>query len=303
MRILITGASGFVGQAIIKSLSKEITIDVISRNYSEKHYPVNQILKTYRCLETNSGPYNAVIHLAGLAHDTSNQRKETDYFEVNEGITKMVVDWMNKSQKEACNLIYLSSIKTYSNNAILNEDCEQKPDSVYGRSKLAAEKYIRENLNTNHTQYILQPVMIYGEGNKGNLPRLFHMFKKIPFPFKGVKNQRSILSINNLICAIEALINNEMESGKYILCDDKPISTYDMLESLFVNSPFKLRSFALPEMVINLIIKVSSLLKIQVIDKVLGNLVAENTKIKQTIGIQNMPFETQKELEQLSVWK
>ena len=303
MKILITGASGFVGQALLRSLPNEVEVDVVSRNYSEESAKVNWVNTSYNTLATNSESYEAVIHLAGLAHDTSNQRDEKAYFEVNEGITKKLVNWINSSQQQSCKLIYLSSIKTYSDSEIISETTLQSPNSVYGRSKLAAEKVIKECLASRHPYHILQPVMIYGKGNKGNLPRLFKLFTRLPFPFKKYPNKRSILSINNLTAVINQLLSKNIESGKYIVSDDTPIYTYEMLQALFIKSPIKLKSFRIPHLFVKLSLRLAGIFNLQSPKKVLGDLVVSNTKLKSALGINQMPFETKNELQKLELWK
>lgn len=299
-KILITGASGFVGQHLASAFNQKYELTALSRTSNVEGFDQVQ---TWNELETNECNYDVVIHLAGLAHDTSNKRQESDYFDVNEGLTTQLVKWINKSGNHACTLIYLSSIKTYSGEDVITELSEQNPDSVYGRSKLAAEKSIVTHLRDKCSYHILQPVMIYGKGNKGNLPRLFSMFNKIPYPFKKYPNQRSILSVNNLTWVVESLILKKVESGKYIVADDTPISTWEMLSSLFIGGPLNLKSFSIPNAMVRCLLSLSRILGIQASEKILGNLVVDNRKVRDVLRVHNMPFETKSELKKLQLWK
>lgn len=302
MKVLITGASGFVGQALIQALPKAAEVHVISRNYSDTLAAVNKMFISYNALETNTTSYDAVIHLAGLAHDTRNQKAEQEYYTVNAGLTQKVVEWVNKTQP-SCKLIYLSSIKTYSDADYITEETHQNPKSVYGRSKLAAEQVIESRLSKQHQYCILQPVMIYGKDNKGNLPRLFQLFSKLPFPFKHYPNSRSILSINNLNLVIHQILTEEVTSGKYIASDDRPISTYEILQALFSNSPVALKAFKTPTVLVRMGLQVARLLNLQTLQKVLGDLVVSNAQLKRALNIEKMPFETKNELQKLELWK
>lgn len=292
-KILITGASGFVGSHISFELAKNHTISAISRGVLS-----NSFVEVFSWNNYNYEPcdYDVVIHLAGLAHDTSNSKEEQEYFEVNHQLTVGLVNWINQSKKSV-KLIYLSSIKVYKDSLIIDEKTPKKPQSVYGKSKLAAENTIIDNLSGNHTYYILEPVMIYGIGNKGNLPKLYHSLSSgVPYPFGNWKNKRSILSIENLNYAIIQLLESNAASDYFIISDDTTISTSEMIEELFKETKNTYIRWGIPKFLIRTLIKLTSIIGINTFNKLLGSLVVSNQRIKKVLKIEKLPFDVRSSL-------
>lgn len=292
-KILITGASGFVGSHISFELAKNYTISAISRGVLP-----NSFEEVFSWNNYNDEPcdYDVVIHLAGLAHDTSNSKKEEDYYKINRDLTVGLVKWINQS-KSSVKLIYLSSIKVYEDSLIIDEKTPKKSQSAYGKSKLAAENAIIDNLSENHTYYILEPVMIYGIGNKGNLPKLFYsLIRGVPFLFDGWKNKRSILAIENLNFIITELIKKNISSDFFVVSDDEPISTATMVDELFKNTNTSYIRWSLPSFLVRLIIWFSNKLGVNTFEKLLGNLEVNNKKIKDALNTNKLPFDVRTSL-------
>lgn len=298
-KILITGASGFVGTYLVESLAKKHTIDAISR----KSYLLG-VNKTYTWenFEDHLCDYDVVIHLAGLAHDTNNKTQREVYYAVNHQLTGDLVNWINQANRSV-KLIYMSSIKVYENAVFLKEDTPKKPNTIYGQSKLAAEKEILKHLSDLHYHYILEPTMIYGEGNKGNLPRLYKaLLGGTPFFFGNWKNKRSILYIENLMFIISALMDKSIASGCYLVSDDDSISTIDMIEVLFKQNQQSFIRWNLPNFMVPILIKLSTLVGIQTLNKLLGNLEVSNHKIKDALGIDALPISVYEGLKRSAIY-
>ncbi|MGE8421939.1 MAG: NAD-dependent epimerase/dehydratase family protein, partial [Sphingobacterium siyangense] len=170
--VTITGSSGFVGQNLAKYLSdKGDRISKLSlRNQNWKN---NLDLKS-----------NAIVHLAGKAHDTSNTSAEDEYFKINRDLTIDLYDIFIKS--EVKDFFYFSSVKAVADkvDGILEEDVVGNPFTAYGKSKLEAEQYLlSQSLPAGKRLFIIRPCMIHGPGNKGNLNLLYKVVKKgIPWP-------------------------------------------------------------------------------------------------------------------------
>jgi len=143
-KILLTGASGFVGGHVVKELSDRYELHAIST----QKQAIPGIVKQYSWSDIDriTSSYFAVIHLAGLAHDTSNASNETAYFEVNRDLTQTLIN--HCSRWNVGKFIYLSSVKAVVDSTHkdkLDESVVSTSKHVYGRSKLAAEKVILDN--------------------------------------------------------------------------------------------------------------------------------------------------------------
>lgn len=142
MKILITGVHGFVGSNLVKALSKEHTIyglDIISplKDGVRFTFPWDSLSKPGEIPEVD-----AIIHLAGKAHDTKNQAAADVYFKVNTGLTQRIYDYFMKSS--ARKFVFFSTAKAAADkvDGVLTEDVVPAPVGPYGESKIAAERYI-----------------------------------------------------------------------------------------------------------------------------------------------------------------
>ena len=284
MKIAITGATGFVG----KNLQKYLNTSGILESLSVRYLPNQQF-------EINA---DALIHLAGIAHDLKNVSNPQEYYEINTELTKKVFDAFLASDANV--FITLSSVKavTDSANEILSEDFIPNPLTHYGISKRLAEEYILSNLPKDKRVYILRPCMIHGEGNKGNLTLLYNFVNKgIPYPLGAYDNQRSFLSIDNLCFAIKNLIERkDIPSGIYHLADDEPVDTKDLIKLISDVTNKKILILKIPKFIINFIAKIGDYLPLPLnterVTKMTENYVVSNQKIKNALG-KNLPISSE----------
>ncbi len=234
-RILITGVTGFVGSNLVKHFSgrKDYSVFGHSRDTGKarRQFPQHhvEIVSDYSASLLDELKIDTVIHLAGIAHDLSNQYKPEDYYRVNYEGTKLAYDEFIKSN--ASKFIFVSSIKAAVDISAepVTEEVIPNPVTDYGESKWRAEQYIQSHAVAGKSFFILRPAMIHGPGNKGNLNLLYRFVKTgIPFPFGGFDNQRSFLNIDNFIFVIQQLLQKEIASGIYHLADDGFLSTKDL---------------------------------------------------------------------------
>ena len=151
MRVLITGVHGFVGSNLVKALSKDFEIyglDIVSpeREGVVKTFSWDELdeVNGAGCM-VNGFPvdFDAIIHLAGKAHDTKNQSQAEVYFQVNTELTKRIYDYFLASS--ARRFVFFSSVKAAADRVegpYVDENVEPKPVGPYGESKIEAEKYI-----------------------------------------------------------------------------------------------------------------------------------------------------------------
>ncbi|WP_195484105.1 NAD-dependent epimerase/dehydratase family protein, partial [Bacteroides cellulosilyticus] len=191
MNILITGVHGFVGSNLVIALKGHHSLYGLDIVAPEKE----GVVKTFawKDIETTSFPmqqlpkFDAIIHLAGKAHDTKNQSASQVYFDINTGLTQKIFDFFLESS--AKKFIFFSSVKAAADSVVgdmLTEDVIPTPVGPYGESKIAAEEYILSKLRSEDGElkvamqrdkrvYILRPCMIHGPGNKGNLNLLYNV--------------------------------------------------------------------------------------------------------------------------------
>lgn len=289
MRVIITGISGFVGQNLSKNLMKQFIVSAVSlRNSTWK--------KNFHA--------DAIIHLAGKAHDTKNVSNPLEYFNINTDLTKELFDAFLQSKIK--DFIYFSSVKAVADEVseVLYEEVLGNPKTPYGQSKLQAEEYIlSKEIPQGKRIFIIRPCMIHGPGNKGNLNLLYNIVKKgIPYPLAAFHNERSFLGIDNLNFLIkEILENKEVLSGVYNFADDDFLSTNQLVEIISGVSNSKSKTLAIPKSIINGIAKIGDVIHFPLnsenVQKLTENYRVSNQKIKTAIGVNKLPYTAKEGLE------
>lgn len=239
---------------------------------------------------------DAVIHLAGLAHDTKNTQDKSAYYKVNYELTKHLYDWYLKSS--AKKFIYASSVKAVADSVEgeLTEDTPARPLTPYGISKMKAEEYIRQlSLGiTDKAFYLLRPCMVHGPGNKGNLNLLYKFVNKgIPYPLGAFNNVRSFLSVDNFCFVCKELLTRDVPSGAYNVADDEPLSTTELVKTIAEVSGTKAKTWNISQVVVKGLAKMGDVLKLPLnserLQKLTENYVVSNRKIKQALCISSFP--------------
>ncbi|WP_172280019.1 NAD-dependent epimerase/dehydratase family protein [Chryseobacterium sp. LAM-KRS1] len=291
MNITITGASGFVGKNLstfLESKDHHVTSLSLRNENWRNEFPMNG---------------DAIIHLAGKAHDTSNTSDDQEYYKINRDLTiELFNKFLNSEIKE---FFYFSSVKAVADRVdhVLTEEAEANPYTPYGKSKKEAEEYIfNQSLPEGKKIYIIRPCMIHGPGNKGNLNLLYKVVKKgLPWPLAAFGNKRSFLSIDNLNFLVnEILMNKNVSSGIYNFADDDAISTNDLIRTInsAVNKKAKLWSISktMIEGMAKLGDKLHLPLNSERLKKLTESYVVSNQKIKTELKIKSLPVTVQEGL-------
>ena len=299
MKILITGVHGFVGTNLVKALADKNTIyglDIVSPLKEGVYTTFSwDDLDKEECVPD----VDAIIHLAGKAHDTKNQSAADVYFKVNTDLTKRIYDYF--LQSKAKKFIFFSSVKAAADRVegeFVDENVVPSPKGPYGESKIAAEEYIRKmedvRRKNNQETYILRPCMIHGPGNKGNLNLLYGVVKKgIPWPLGAFENNRTFTSIDNLCFIIKGLLNQDVESGIYNINDDEVVSTNELIEIICSAMGKKAHIWRIPRGLMEGVAKLGGALHLPLnperLQKLTENYVSSNTKIKKALGVDKLP--------------
>lgn len=291
MQITITGSTGFVGTNLSAYLKdKEHTIETLS-------------LRGDWLAQLNPAA-DAIIHLAGKAHDVENADDASEYFKVNRDLTIDLFDEFLKSDIQ--DFFFFSSVKAVADTVegVLYEDVMPKAVTPYGKSKQEAETYLlNQQLPEGKRLFIIRPCMIHGPGNKGNLNLLYKVVHKgIPWPLAAFENQRSFLSIDNLsFLIVEMLRNKEVASGIYNFADDETISTNQLIKIIGKASGKKTNLWNISSSLIKGVAKIGDKLKLPLnterLKKLTESYVVSNKKIKTALNINKLPLSAEEGLE------
>lgn len=229
-RILITGAGSFIGTSFekyMKQFNGEYKIETID-------------MKDDQWKEKDFSSYDSIFHVAGIAHaDVSKVSEETKklYYAVN---CDLAFETAHKYKEELNGregqFIYMSSIIVYGEETNINKkrvitkDTDPNPSNFYGDSKLQAERKLISLMTDEFKVTIIRPPMIYGEGSKGNYQTLVKLAQKLP-AFPDVKNERSMLSIENLCEFIKNYIDED-KSGILFPQDSHYVRTSRMVQEI-----------------------------------------------------------------------
>lgn len=234
--IALTGATGFIGQYLLKELPKRgYRVRVLLRRPSEvpegaTSAVIGDIAQPYN-MAAALRDVDAVIHSAGLAHAMSG-RPEDDYRAINTEATIKLAQAAERAGVKR--FVFLSSIRAQSGpvaEGVLTEERASTPTDAYGRSKLEAEQGLAQ-LGLDWAA--LRPVLVYGPGVKGNMAALLKLAQSPwPLPLGGLKAKRSLLSLDNLTAAMDAVLKAEGTLKRpFIAADPEPVTVPEIVAAL-----------------------------------------------------------------------
>ena len=261
-RIIITGANGFLGKALSQSLCKENRIMAISQKkslFAEETIFTNDFLKNNFISKIVEFNPNIIIHAAAAAHKSywQNFLNYRKYNSFNEDITKKLILIVNSLNIKK--FLYVSSIGIYGNQTLNNHKIKEStcinPNNNYSKSKVLCEEYIKNNIDGSIILTIIRPSLVYGPNAPGNIRLLKKIINsRMPLPFKGIKNKRSLLYIGNFVSAVETILNQDKkESLVFVLSDQETISTEELISNISQISSKKVFLFKIPKFIFRLL--------------------------------------------------
>lgn len=295
MNILITGATGFIGKALVKQLlQKEFNLTIVLRKKSDLFVNgINKILVgdfnnviDWSLIVKN---IDCIIHLASKVH-LSNFKTKSVLDEINNVNVKSTLDLASQASNSGVKrFIFISSIGVNGNqnNKILSENDIPNPQGPYAKSKYNAEKGLL-NLakNSNLEIVIIRPAAVYGRDAPGNFGRLLNWVNArypFPLPFGAINNSRSYLALDNLVNFILVCIKHEKASNEvFLISDDNDLSTTQLLKNLL--KIYKKQTILLP-VPVNLMFFISKLLGKQNYSlRLFSSLRINNSKARKLLG-------------------
>ena len=272
MKILITGAYGFVGVNLCEYLIEKghecLALDLQDARKNDVPYS-----GFYSWDDLDKLPeVDAVVHLAGKAHDLKKVSSPQSYFDINVGLTQKV---FNATEGKTKRFIYFSSIKALDG------------DTPYAQSKREAEKWL------DGRAIVLEPAMIHGPGNKGNLNLLVQVVKKgVPWPLAAFENKRAFTSIGNICAAVEALAERG-NNGVYPIADDETISTNHLIGLIAEAYGKKVKLWRVPKAIMRAVAAIGSVLRLPLnlerLGKLTENSLVNNSALLVALGWDKMP--------------
>jgi nucleoside-diphosphate-sugar epimerase len=289
MNILVTGANGFVGRALCDHLThKGMNTYALLRRPQENLNVKQQFIVENLLEHADWGPIlkgiNVVIHTAGLAHVRG--RPDKDYYDINTEITKkLALECVKAGVKR---FVYVSSTHVHVSSAspdILTPESSFNPKTAYGKSKLLAEKALREIEKGSGLEIVIvRPPLVYGPNVSGNVLTLLKAIKKnMPFPFGNIQNRRSMIFIKNLTDALSVCATHSAAHGHtFFVSDDRPLSIGELIQGLATGMDKRANLFYFPEILMKIPFKLLG--KSETLEKITGSLQLDISPIQKTLG-------------------
>lgn len=275
-RILVTGATGFVGSALCAWLTTA-GFDVHAINRRE--------LSNYQNSESAFQKGDVVIHCAAIAHRLHEGGNPMDeYRQINRDLPHQIA--MNAAKAGARRFVFLSSAKVLGEGGDMPYTATSKasPEGPYATSKWEAEQALLGlSQQVDMDVVIVRPPLVYGPGVKGNLRQLIRVVDKgQPLPFGAVHNRRDMINLDNLCDVITRCIDAPVADKTLLVSDGEAISTTRLLTLLGEHRNCKARLLPVPTGLMRIVAKLIG--KVDVANRLLGNFEVNIVVTQELLG-------------------
>ena len=297
MLIAVTGAAGFIGGALVKALST-------------RGLPARGLVRSRNSLSRSSNPHenfivgdihagtdwshglsdvDCVIHCAARAHimrETASNALAA-YRAVNVAGTRHLAE--QAAALDVKRLVYLSSVKVNGENteagARFAHNDKPMPEDAYGISKREAEQALREvSARTGLEVVIVRPPLVYGPGAKGNFRRLLRLAASgVPLPLGAIRNQRSLVGLDNLVDLLIRCVDHSAAVGQtFLVSDDHDLSTPALIRGLRRALGKSPRLLPVPPSVLRLAGRITG--RAAEVERLIGSLQVHITHTREVLG-------------------
>jgi UDP-4-keto-D-QuiNAc 4-reductase len=298
LNILITGATGFIGQAVVQDLLAHTNyrLSALTRKTSRalpdgiERLEIVNIDGTTDYGDLLTG-FDVIIHLAARVHRL-NEKSKSSY----PAYKALNVDGTENLARQAADagvkrFIYLSSIKVNGESTAPAQpfmaDDTPNPSDAYALSKFESEQGLIALSKANGMQYvIIRPPLVYGPGVKANFQKLMGVVRRgVPLPFGSIHNRRSLVSLDNLASLIRRCIDHPNAANEiFLVSDDHDVSTTELMRIIADAMNVRDRLILFPKALLSFAAALFG--KQEISRRLLDNLQVDITKTKSVLGWQ-----------------
>jgi UDP-glucose 4-epimerase len=304
VKILVTGANGFIGQHLVYGLKKH-GFDVNAMDENIENLKLIRRINIFEgdifngeLLKKALVEVEAIFHLVAKTHDISGRANNLgDYLKLNLESTRNLLD--SCVGLKVKHFIFFSSVKVMSekSEALLDETCVPNPTTPYGVSKLYAENLVLDvGKNFGFKTTVFRFPLVYGPGNKGNIYRLIEAIDKGKYIMIGKgENKRSMAYVGNCVDAALAVLEKQKTNTEiYIVKDMDDYTVRELYDVIAKELGDKKRSICIPLSLAKYLARAGDIggyivrkpfpFNSEILNKLTGSLIFSSRKIQEDIG-------------------
>ena len=294
MKILVTGANGFIGTHLCETLAKSgHEVRSTARSLDPKSSTTREMiicdLESADNLDHLTTGCDAIVHLAGRAHVMSDDpaTSESLYVSANVDVTKKLAQ--SASRTGVKRMILMSSVKVNGESTTIDTPFTShdtpNPQDPYGRSKARAEQALWDVTSTSGLEgVVIRPPLVYGPGVRANFASLIGIVGRgIPLPLGSIQNKRSFVSLDNLVDLIATTLQSPNAAGNtFLVSDGHDLSTPDLIRSIASALDQSPKLFPFPSALLKLAATATG--KRSAYDRLCGSLTVDIALTKQKLS-------------------
>lgn len=313
MKVLVTGANGFVGEPLCQYLSRFPGVEVIAAVRDARTAPSGVMVKTITGIDGNTDwshalvGVDAVVHLAAHVHQMGDEPGDSGAYQ-----TVNVDGTLNLARQSAASavtrFVFVSSVKACGEGQTdpmqppYSETSPCQPVDAYGRSKRAAELGLRDTAVTRAMEVVvLRPPLVYGPGVKANFWQLMRWVDRgWPLPLGGIVNRRDLIYVENLADAIAtSLVHPVAAGGTFFVSDGVPLSTPELIRHIASALGRSARLVSVPPAWLRILGTLSG--QRPAINRLLGSMMVDDSAIRRAMDWQP-PYSPEIGLQKTAAW-